>query len=453
MADVNYYFGPWQMRADGPMAGWHAPEGTVGLIDFGSLPDCEQADGTLRPRGLFCVPRAQQLPAEEYDLIDSGDCREIVVTEAHTTRLKGICNVDLSQFHGVTLAQLWHEMLMAGDPTGAGAWKPNVPTHRGVWEVHLGGHSQIFGRRYSPRAAGASQVLDVVLHDFSQLLIDVANEREAIKQERSQVAKDKDKGSKEEKEKRAKRDEWLAKHDAKLAELPGKVLRANADKYRIDPMQISKDVEPRRPTTTISDDFTRADGTGIGNQLTWTAVSGTWETVSNRARLATASDGSIRVARAESDLSSSDHYAQEVMYGINDWYAQHGQAVRLSASENTCYVHQQSRWEGYYSIWCKHVTGTRTVLANGNDGGLPNADGDTGKGEVSGGNLTGYRNGSTCETVVDTAISSGTRTGIWQYRWGAGYDPRADNFEAADLLAPGRVPLRYRRGSRTRLRM
>src|SRR5207253_2934705 len=95
------------------------------------------------------------------------------------------------------------------------------------------------------------------------------------------------------------------------------------------------------PETTITDDFNRADGTTIGNQLTWTEVAGTWDTVSNQVQMTgPASDSATYSARAESDLSSADHYAQLVYVnaGTVTTQAHLGPAARFSPSAQTHYL-------------------------------------------------------------------------------------------------------------------
>jgi len=103
MADLNYYFAPWQRDAE--QNAWVPPGGTVGLLDFGSLNDCALSPSArdMRGIGLFCTPRATTLPSE-YDLLDSGDCREIQVTAAHINLVEAVLGVRIDAI-GKTLAK------------------------------------------------------------------------------------------------------------------------------------------------------------------------------------------------------------------------------------------------------------------------------------------------------------------------------------------------------------
>lgn len=184
---------------------------------------------------------------------------------------------------------------------------------------------------------------------------------------------------------------------------------------------------------TITDNFNRADSTtSLGSSSegwSWTAVGGTWGINTNRAYLV--ATGGSNSARAESDLSSTDHYAQMVL-GVA---AQIGPCVRFAAGAATFY---HARRAGSTSIGLLRFNagsattlGTLTVAALG--------IGDTLKLSVTGTGATvtleAFINGVSAGTFGDTdanRITSGTRCGLRAAAAGTGNSPM-DDFQAADL--------------------
>ena len=208
------------------------------------------------------------------------------------------------------------------------------------------------------------------------------------------------------------------------------------------PPALRADVPGRLPhETTINENFTRADSaSAIGNHLSWTQVSGTWGTFSNTAyKVSTASV--IESARADSDLSSSDHYAQVVVANGNGSVF-HGPACRHSSSASTYYVTANFSNAQYLT---KLIAGTQTNLTSTAHN---YANGETLKIEANGSSIKGYANGTQYPSTTDTSITSGTRCGIVSSLTNGTFD----DFEAADLAAAGLVYTQLERGVRGLLR-
>lgn len=179
------------------------------------------------------------------------------------------------------------------------------------------------------------------------------------------------------------------------------------------------DEAPLEPATTITDSFNRADADPLGSSSegwSWTEVNGDLDIVSNEAKgmsVATNSRG-----RAESDLSSDDHYAE-----IDMITEEGGPLTRYAAAADTCYWFFSDAGRIF-----KVVTGTPTELASSTSVAGPATmrlitDGSSLEGTVGGTNRVG--------PITDTAITGNTRCGLEHDLNG-----RTTAFTAADLTAP-----------------
>jgi len=188
-------------------------------------------------------------------------------------------------------------------------------------------------------------------------------------------------------------------------------------------------------STAIVDDFTRADGDIIGNQLTWTEVDGDWDTISNQAELQTVG-GDVRTARAESDLSTTDHYAQiRAKADPASTGTEHGAAVRFSSSSEICYVgFSYGSDDNIYTFKLNGASQTliaQTLITPVTD--------DIYKVQANGSIITAYQNGTQRLCSTDTTITTGTRCGIMGFNTSV-TKPLIDDFEAADLAAAAAAP-------------
>ena len=200
--------------------------------------------------------------------------------------------------------------------------------------------------------------------------------------------------------------------------------------YGVDmrtPEQIQRDGPVIKPETTITETWTCANSDTFSCDLTWTEVVADWDIVSNQGTKTVNATGA---ARAESDLSSSDMYAQVECSSIADfnWC---GVAARYSSSADTTYYY---RWDNdsVSNNLYKRVAGTDTVLTTGTNDYCAGACGTiTIKLEVNGSALSTWYNGAARISTTDTSITSGTRCGLWGFHAAPNYD----NFTCADLAA------------------
>ena len=425
MADLNYYFGPWQRDAE--QGAWIAPTGTVGLLDFGSLNDCAISPSAIDQRGigLFCTPRGTTLPSE-YDLLDSGDCREIQVTTAHIDLVEAVLGVRIDAA-GMTLAQACAELFGAGDPTGLERWKPLTPTREGLYEIHLGGHSTIWGSKFDgPSDKTWNKLRDLLRHDLQRHDAECKAEAKTLKDLAKELRKQ-------------KKDKEVDACDARAAKVENhaeKVLDGICLKYGCDPLKISTTIKRGKAQTTINDTF---DATWAGYTVynegggssTWTSSGGYGYASSNN---------STGYAFNDTNLSSADHYAQASHYwGLINREA--GACARCSSSALTCYTAYDDV-SGHVAIY-KIVAGTRTFLARSSAyDAYSHSSGEVWKQEASGSTQTGtHVDSGISKSTTDTAISTGVRIGMWDRRdnGGSGYGSKFGSLYGTDGIAEGPV--------------
>lgn len=228
--------------------------------------------------------------------------------------------------------------------------------------------------------------------------------------------------------------------DPQLAE---KVLDFWCDKYRIDksdrkawerlvPADLRRHIAgPVKHSTTRTDNFNRADG-AIGSSSegwSWSETVGAFLISSNEVAPSGVTD--VVDARADADLSGSDHFAQVTVtaWGQN----RHGVDARYSSSAYTCYLFMERHATPDCAIF-KTVSGTDTALITG--GSAPSLS-YTLKGECNGSTLTLYINGGSNRTVTDTAITAGVRGGLHYSQPTASTAARFDDWSAEDLGGGG----------------
>ncbi|HRT97867.1 MAG TPA: hypothetical protein P5532_25960, partial [Planctomycetota bacterium] len=200
------------------------------------------------------------------------------------------------------------------------------------------------------------------------------------------------------------------------------------------------DEPPLPPETTLTESFNTADGDSLGPDLAWAEVVGDWDVVNQAAEYQGASTAQA-AARAEHDLSSSDHYAQASVAacGSGAEFTGAGAVIRFSASAQTYYMARLQQSNDTLQIY-KMVAGT--VSALGAPAAVTLLLPATVKLRASGSSITQSYKGDDRTTVTDTAIPGNTRGGLNGYRSDPSHGkPALDNFAASDLAAPApRVP-------------
>lgn len=394
---MRYWTGPYMWDVL-PYPHWRSPIGCVGSIDLRPL--SAQAQAVVASGvGFFATDDLTDLGLlGPYTLLGQGDVRSL--TPAAKDRSNFAAALGLATVNGTTLVEcLWDVLTVQARPIGDTGPKPIIPTTARKLELYLGGHSLVMSKPFDLAMPEATNVKLCLQEDY-----------------------------------RVVQDE-TAKGLTSDPKLDQKVLGYWGLKYGVPdpenyfiPADMVK-VGPLAPATTLTDDFTRADQTGLGTAAggwSWTTVAGAANIVSNQASIP--SSAALYSVRAESDLSSADHYAQVDIVTIGV-VTHSGGATRFAGAATTYYQAVYFKGDGKYYV-SKVVTGTETHLgtAVAITTSLPEAY----KCEINGSTLKGYQAGVERRSETDTSITANTRTGIAGYRESGA---TLDNWSAADLAA------------------
>lgn len=196
--------------------------------------------------------------------------------------------------------------------------------------------------------------------------------------------------------------------------------------------------------TTFTESFTKADGVGLGPDLTWSAPDTQWQTSSNRAAIIGVTASEIR-ARAEHDTGTNDMYVQAVIPDFgNASYCDVGICARMSSDRQTYYVLKRgaasSSLSGFYEL--------RKVIA-GDPGPTESylvprvthafSFPETVRLEVQGTTLRVIINGVQVASVTDSGITGPGFAGLDGFRNSTSSNRRVlvDTFETGSLTASG----------------
>ena len=183
------------------------------------------------------------------------------------------------------------------------------------------------------------------------------------------------------------------------------------------------------PSTTLTDDFNRADADALGTAsggFSWVEYVGDMDIVTNRARNMLNSECQ---SRANSALSTDDHYSQAKVYGSGDidpnvFVRQPGDTTQ------TLYLGWINPDVGQVRVY-RQVTGTFTQI--GSSVAYTHVNGNVLRVEADAGTVTLKVDGVTkIGPVNDANISGNFYTGL---RSATSTTPEWDDFEAADLAA------------------
>ena len=196
--------------------------------------------------------------------------------------------------------------------------------------------------------------------------------------------------------------------------------------YR-DVQKTLEDEKPLPRQTTITDNFNRANQSGLGSSsegFSWTEV-GNWSISSNTALTGSGGDQS---ARADENLSTDDHYSEATCTaGSGGSYRDIGVAARYDSSLTSFYGYIVSNAGS--SIFVKMDNGFASVLKT--ETGSDTPSGSLMRIEVDGSNLEGFFEGNSRITHSDTSFTGDLRCGLRCFRNGNVWD----DFEAGDLSA------------------
>ena len=404
---TEVYLAQWRWDTSEPTDPyWAYPiAGGLGCLDLRSLPQMSLAGGTPQGWGIFTYPTSVVIAGA----LALGNNLSTNLSNPQKNAIRNRLALPNPISASTLLDVLWEILTTQADSTGLLRCKPLMPTIQGSLELHLGGFSLIKSKMLNFAEPEGPNVLAVLQDDYRH-----------IRQER------------------LGQPQFADTHKRVLGEL---VRRFGGDYRRFLPVELP-DEGMLKPSTTILDNFNRADNVVLGTSSegwSWTEVTGNIDIVTNQASQLTVS--AIVNARAESDLSSANHYSQAVAISNTVATNQVGIAARFAAAATTYYTFRIRLTAGRPNHrLAKMVAGALTALLDDDviDG---LTSGDTIRVDIDGSTLIGKKNGTQILQVTDTAITGNLRTGLDGFANGAsriGWD----NFEAADLAAVGQPMMR-----------
>ena len=317
---------------------------------------------------------------------------------------------------------LAHLLTTHADPTNTDAPKPLTPDHGGRLDVWILG-SRHWRHKFDPGSPYCSCTLDLLRRDWKRCKKESHDRADAMDPQKftpTQIA-----------------------HARNLyRRVAGSFEKETGCQAFVLTQSDKEEDQPHKPETTITESF---PGTGMfGGDLSWTQTTGSFDNDGDKGRLTTV-DGTFCNARADSDLSSANHYAQvlafdggagsPVLSGITV-----GAASRFHGSAATFY-HAEAYADEFLAEEArlrKCEAGSETALdATAVTLNIP----CTMKCQASGSSISYYFDGSLVDTVTDTAITGNTRAGV------TSRDPslvgfnKFDSFEAADVAAGSGIPV------------
>lgn len=405
---MRYLIGPHQGSGtvDDP---WRPPSGLVNSIDL--RPNSAQDT----PGIVFCVADDGLVLPSEYREIVRGDVDAVPRGPARQVFASAL---GLPTVTGSTIADWVRDvMTLRAAPNGDGACAPLMPTTRRRFELHLN-RPVIWTADFRGADAAAMRAQlqasyrDLRAQALGGALIDDIHHRRVL-------------------------DFWRKKYgiDDDRFFVPGDL-----------------PIEPRVPhATTIGDTFVDSDGvdlashtaTGTGGGFGWSYLHNTslWSVLSNEINFDGAGFGT---ARADSDLSSDDHYATLTIRSVpGNTNATRGVACRKDGTATLSYylaVCRDTTGTDEWETW-KWVSGSLSQI--GSEAGQDASVGDTITLECDGSNITRKRNGATQVTTTDASITANLRCGISTIHTST--NMKVDDFIAADLGAgpASAIPVLY----------
>lgn len=422
----RYVIGPVVEYDDGvALRHYGPPEGCISWIDLRRMSE-QSALGRLG-YGFFTMPSGWVVPSGYHWLGGGeGDCRSLYLTQQDQSAWSSLVGVTPTRTASTVVVDALDETLTdLADPTGENSPKPLVPRcpppgPPAEAEIILAGHSTVRRRQVPSAGRWWNNLVSLHKRDMQAMIDRDQNDRLWRKYAGSLSHK------------------YFGRWDDER----GNELIPDRAKNASKPSRDSGNpVERRwalRPETTYTDDFNRTDATTLGGSYTeFLSSSGRIAVVSNTAKFGkgvTFGTGVIESSRFDSDVSSSDHETSITCstYDVGTDDGVFGVCARFSSSAETMYTF--SLTARYTS--CKHyldkvVTGTRTNLATSTPGNA--ATDKVIKAVPDGSTIYGYYDGSVSLSMTDTAISSGTRGGVFYRSFLFSPFATGDNLLIADV--------------------
>lgn len=376
----HVYLSPWQWHTDVPGSSWwRAPGGNaLGVLDLRSLPQMSLQGGTPQGFGLFTY-----VVPPTVDFVDLGSDPLARMGVAQRDALADRLEIPRDRLPDASLAEILSHTVMAGRLR---------TSRRAGMDLYLGGFGSIAHDDHSPVIPAFQATLDVRWADYRRQKAAGAS-LEVLQR-------------------------WTGYDSLKLF---GRLPTA-ADLDKLVPTEHRQD-GARPPSTTLTDNFNRADGELGAN---WTDDNGDADILTNMWDVTT----SEAVSRySGTSLSGDDHYSKAAIINTpGNWTGP--MARKVASGTLTYYAALKQTGAGGPVQLFKRVAGSYTQLgANITDSFV---SGEVYEVRCDGSSIEFWKNGSQVAVRTDTAITGNLQAGLVSNDTGMAID----DFEAADLGAP-----------------
>ncbi len=405
-AQTHMYLAHWEwFMEDSNFSYWRAPGGnSTSSLDLRSLPQSAKSGGIPEGWGLFVYDSPQSI----LESISFGESLDHQITVSEKEVIQSIFNLIERPTSTTVLDLLWDLITTHSDPRGLTAVKPLMPNSEGNLELRINGFGLIRSEKFDINAhPHKDKVLAVIQNDYRR------NRLEDLK---------------------AGRDHYK------------RVLDALSEKYKVPYRNfIPSDLpdEGKLPhATTITEDWDCADNISINCDLTWDETLDTdddWRIVSNAIEDWT-QVLDVSVNRAESNLSSDDHYAKFTTVAATavsgTQQSRHGPVARKDSTTTMTFYYMFVRWGEENITLYTSITGTSTALDTQTF--TPSIP-DELEIRANASAIDGRVNGSIIVSDTNMDITGNVRTGFYSHDIGSQTTQAIlDDFEAADLAAAAR---------------
>lgn len=387
------------------------PTGVQWMLNMSTLAELGSAnnnDGLF----LFAVPDARTLPAGNTLLMSGITDASAVPSASERTAILTALRIPGTPPAGVSVGRIILHALINGDPDATTRMRCAQPD-RDNW-TFVGPGGQVITKPFDFNDAESANFKTLLQNQYRALKADVDAGRIA-----SDIPA-----------------KWLGAIDEKYG-------RNDSETWAV-PSDLRAGATKRQPTTSISDDFNRANSSGFGTGTTFVLGSSSVAGVSSNTAAITDNSTAFNSAevRYDSALSSSDHHAQVDIAALTN-LGLAGVFARMDnggtgAFAGYCwqyFIGFGSTGTGNVNSWISGVENQITADVTE----VPSVS-DTLLLDVSGSTITAKRAGVTKFSFTDTAVTSGFRAGFrLLVNDGAGNAGAAaiDNFSADDGLTTG----------------
>ena len=386
MAD-EYYIGQWNWVTEDESF-WQAPQPQflTGVIDLRNITDQSEKGGN--PKGYALFAYSQEVTDAKLTHLGGN------LDEAPNVKARGAIQSKLG-INPVsnTIRDIIYELLtQEADPTGITRWKPSRPNKSNKIKIYFGSEGVIKEVVLIPNVSPEwPMVVRAMQEDYRHML---------RTEEPDRIAKALDMW---EEQFGVPYQTFIPKDAIQIASLPH--------------------------ATTITESFNTADSDTLGPSLTWTEVSLDTDIVSNQAKFMNTTGTAL--VRADSDLSSDDHYAQCEIHTQSAASRGYGPICRKDSTATLTFYHARYLNTTDLLQLFKFSGGTGTQL--GSSISITYAAGKVVKVYSDGSTIKAFYDGGELVSATDSAITGNLRTGM-RHNTNIGTSI-VDNFEAADLSA------------------